>query len=125
MTGDFVSLLIDRSCTYDAQVPSPGGLTSRPVTRLDLESLLQLGEANGCPTAKHRDKLASESLRPQDVGRMRMHVANMLRPRALRRHGLFDLEGKWVPADRDFLVENGAPPQPVESRTGKVLETED
>lgn len=68
-------------------------------TRVNLDRLFALAEANHINVEKYRD----QADRPNAPGRLRMTIGNMLRAAARHRHGLFDLESNWVDADADFL----------------------
>lgn len=65
----------------------------------DLDKMFALAEANGVDTAKYE----SAKDHPSGVGRMRMTISNMLRSRARKRHGLFDILGNWHDAPADFV----------------------
>lgn len=67
----------------------------------DLDKMFALAEANGIDTAKYE----SAKDHPSGVGRMRMTISNMLRSRAKKRHGLFDLNGNWLDAPASFEVD--------------------
>lgn len=66
---------------------------------VNLDSLFALAKANGINTAKYEEQRD----RPNAPGRLRMTIGNMLRAAAKKRHGLFDTDGEWVDADKDFL----------------------
>lgn len=102
---DFVSDLIDSQCYVED--------TNGKNRRLDIDTLFGLAANNGIDTTnleKHRDT-------PNGVGRIRMTLANMLRSRARKRHGLYDVEGNVVDAPKDFI---GDSPR-VESLDGERL----
>lgn len=99
---DFVSELIDSNCLVEGKI--------------DVDRLFALAEANGVKTEHlehHRDK-------KNGVGRLRMTIANSLRARARKRHGLYDLDGDVVDAPAEFI---GDRPQ-VETIDGEKIKAQ-
>lgn len=66
----------------------------------DLDKMFILAEVNGIDTATDTFSRIRDN---NAVGRARMTISNMLRARARRRHGLFDVEGEWVEAPAHFV----------------------
>lgn len=66
---------------------------------LNLDKLFQLCKANNIETGE----MEAQRDRPNAPGRIRMTLGNRLRAAARHRHGLFDRNGEWVPADAEFL----------------------
>ena len=80
----------------------------------DLDKMFLLAERNGIDTTHTTFTGIKET---GNVGRGRMTISNMLRARAKKRHGLFDVAGEWVEAPADFLA--GA--ERVEERDGTKI----
>lgn len=123
-TTDFIGEFIADNCTVETspEVKEKDPETKKMVvkrvakTAVDFDSLIELGRVNFLP----EDKLKAYAKSKKDAGatgRVRMSIGNMLRARALRRHGLYNLKGKWVNAPADFL--DGA--EQTEDRKGEKL----
>lgn len=83
----------------------------------DLDAMLLLAERNGIDTSHATFVGIREA---NAIGRARMTLHNMLKSRAKKRHGLFDIEGNWVDlpaADLEFLGN----PERTEERDGTKI----
>lgn len=109
---DWLALFIDEQCTVKqtkevAVKDEEGNDTGETETvelkksTLVLDDLFALADQNGIDTAKYEEQAG----RPNAPGRLRMTLGNMLRARAMKRHGLFNIEGGWVAADDAFIGE--------------------
>lgn len=83
----------------------------------DLDAMLLLAERNSIDTAQATFVGIREA---NAVGRARMTLHNMLKSRAKKRHGLFDIDGNWVdlPAEELEIMGN---PERVEERDGTKI----
>jgi hypothetical protein len=70
-------------------------------TRLDLDKLFALADANHVDTAKMKAQRDQKNA----PGRIRMTLGNNLRAVAKRRHGLNDVGGVFHEADAEFIGE--------------------
>ena len=77
-SSDWVGAMISEHCT------------SKEDGTIDLDILFKFAERNGIDTAKFRGQTGA----PNAPGRLRMTIGNMLRARALRRHGLKGPNGR-------------------------------
>lgn len=86
--------------------------------KINVTALFDLAAANG---------VDAEHLRPGSenhgaAGRIKMTIANMLRSRAKKRGGLFDVNKKWHKAPAEFMVDkDGNPIEAVHDKDGNWL----
>lgn len=80
----------------------------------DLDKMFLLAERNGIDTTHATFTGIKDT---NNVGRGRMTISNMLRARAKKRHGLFDVAGEWNEAPADFLGDA----ERVEERDGTKI----
>ena len=83
---------------------------------LNLDRLLDLAAKNGADVDKFRGDVGKKNA----PGRLRMTIGNMLRSRARKRHGLFNLNGDWVEATDEFIEDRPL----VETRDGEKIKEE-
>lgn len=83
----------------------------------DLDLMFLLAERNGIDTS-HATFVGIRSANA--IGRARMTLHNMLKSRAKKRHGLFDIPGEWNDLDAEQLAELGDPER-VEERDGTKI----
>ena len=83
----------------------------------DLDLMFVLAERNGIDTT-HKTFVGIREANA--IGRARMTLHNMLKSRAKKRHGLFDVEGEWIQLDEVQLEELGNPER-VEERDGTKI----
>lgn len=89
--------------------------------QLCLDSLMNLAEVNAIDP-KSVSYWRKQFNKPGAPGRIRMTIGNMLRARAKRRHGLFDLEDNWVRADDEFIGDARRTEEPDGSPSAEVME---
>lgn len=70
---------------------------------IDVDAMFTLAEKNSIDVAK----FASQKDASGFTGRFRMTLSNMLRAAAIKRHGLYDLKGKWHEAPPEWLTAKG------------------
>jgi len=116
---DFIGELITDQCQIEETTETKSG-KEKVVRHLDVDRMLELAVRNGANV----DKLRAGKDSPNAPGRIRMSVGNMLRSRAIKRHGLYDLQGNVVDAPREFLQDNEAPDQPTETLDGEKIKAE-
>jgi hypothetical protein len=116
---DFIGDLITEQCQVEETTETKSG-KEKTTRRLDVDRMLELAVRNGANV----DKLQAGKDSPNAPGRIRMSVGNMLRARAIKRHGLYNLQGEVVNAPREFLQHNEAPSQPTETIDGEKIKTE-
>lgn len=68
-------------------------------TRVDLDALFTLARVNGLDVSKYEAQREQKNA----PGRLRMTIGNMLRSAALKRHGLYNVEGDWNDAPAEFV----------------------
>lgn len=90
---DFVAELINNQC-FEVEKNEKG--TEKK--RLSVALLCDLADANAIETEKYRAQAES----PNAPGRLRMTIGQMLRARAKRRHGLYDINGDAVSPNEEF-----------------------
>lgn len=95
--SDWIGQVMDDQCRVEGDV--------------SIELICQLAEANGCDVSKYK------GLDPKAAGRVRMTIGNMLRSRAFKRGGLYDVNGKPMTAPAEFMGDK----QPVENLDGERL----
>jgi hypothetical protein len=124
---DWLGTFIDSECTTQntkevAVKDEEGNPTGEKETvpakgsTLHLDQLFDLAKQNGIDTAKYE----TQADRPNAPGRLRMTLGNMLRARAKKRHGLFNIEGEWVAADSEFVGDSPATENPDGTKIAKV-----
>lgn len=82
----------------EGNVTTKGQAATKGKSQWDLDKLFDLADSNGIDTSKYREGEYSGSY----IGRMRMTISNMLRARARKRGGLYNLDGEIVGAPDDF-----------------------
>ena len=111
-TQDFVSGLINKAAartkTVEQKVAIEGTDKVKTVKvdkpdGIDIDALFELAAQNSLDVAKFEPQRATKNF----AGRFRMTLANMLRAAARKRHGLFDVKGKWNNAPAEFLAAAG------------------
>ena len=111
--ADWLGEMIAHECNVTVE----GTDKKKASTGLELNKLFDLGKANSVDTSKYHDQVD----RPNAIGRLRMTIGNMLRARAKRRHGMFNIAGKWHNAPADWLKLVGADENPSEKRDGTKI----
>ena len=118
--SDFIGDLINDQCLDEYTETTASG-KERVTRRLNVHKVLDLAEKNGGDVTV----LRNQTDRPNAPGRIRMSAGNMLRARAIRRHGLYNLKGEAVRAPLEFLQEHEAPDRPTETMDGKKIKAEE
>lgn len=123
--GDWLSNFVDgevkMSIVRNKTVTAEDGTKSTEVvdtnkTRISLEHLFALAEANSLDVAKYK----VDAEKPNAPGRLRMTIGNMLRAVAKKRHGLFNVNGDWNDAPAEFIGEIEKTQHPDGSKIAKV-----
>ena len=117
---DFIGEFIDDQCREEHTEYTKSG-KEKTVRHMSVNLMLDLAERNGANVGA----LRNQTDRPNAAGRIRMSVGNMLRARALKRHGLYNLDGDVVGAPREFLQQYEAPSQPTETMDGEKIKQEE